>query len=126
LVQVGNAYDHSIQLRLLLPELGHRGKIESTINNAKRAVELKEERGSLAAFVWQFEPQRRGRPAELPSQSPESVALSKALKERGRTFVGPTTVYAFIQATGMVNDHVEGCVVRPKVNAARRAFQRPN
>lgn len=102
----------------------HRGKIESTINNARRAIELVEEYGSLAAFVWQFEPQGRGHPKKIPSQSMESVALSKALKERGWTFVGPTTAYAFMQAMGMVNDHVDGCVVRPKVDAARRAFKR--
>ena len=104
----------------------HRGKIESTINNAKRAIELVEKHGSITAFMWQFEPQGRGRPKEIPSQSPESVALSKALKERGWTFVGPTTVYAFMQAMGMVNDHVTGCAVRAKVNAARRSFKRPN
>ena len=76
----------------------HRGKIESTINNAKRAIELVEEHGSLAAFVWQFEPQDRGCPKKIPSQSPESVALSKAFKSQGWTFVGPATAYAFMQA----------------------------
>jgi DNA-3-methyladenine glycosylase I len=104
----------------------HRGKIESTINNAKRAIELTEAHGSLAPFVWQFEPQDRGHPKKIPSQSPESVALSKALKAQGWTFIGPTTVYAFMQAMGMVNDHVDGCVVRAKVNAARRVFKRPS
>jgi len=103
----------------------HRGKIESTINNARRAIELVEECGSLAAFVWRFELKRRGHPKKIPSQSSESVALSKALKERGWTFIGPTTTYAFMQAMGMVNDHVDGCVVRPKVDTARRAFKRP-
>ena len=119
---------NSRSVELLLKDAGivrHRGKIESTINNAKRAIELVDEFGSLAAFVWQFEPQRRGCPADLPSQSPESVALSKALKSRGWTFVGPTTVYAFMQAMGMVNDHVDGCDVRQKVNAAKRVFTRP-
>jgi DNA-3-methyladenine glycosylase I len=114
-----------LSVERLLKDAGivrHRGKIESVINNAKRAVELVEEHGSLAAFMWQFEPQRRGRPEKIPSQSPESVALSKALKQRGWTFVGPTTAYAFMQAMGMVNDHVAGCVVRTKVNAARRAL----
>jgi DNA-3-methyladenine glycosylase I len=102
----------------------HRGKIESTINNAKRAIEVVEEHGSLAAYVWQFEPQNRGCPKKLPSRSAESAALSKALKSQGWTFVGPTTVYAFMQAMGMVNDHVDGCVVRAKVDVARRRFKR--
>ncbi len=103
----------------------HRGKIESTINNAKRAVELVEEFGSLAAFFWQFEPCSNSPREKLLSDSPESRSLSKALKEHGWTFVGPTTVYAFMQAMGMVNDHVEGCFVHPKVDAARRSFKRP-
>jgi len=103
----------------------HRGKIESTINNAKRAIEVIEEYGSLAAFVWQSEPKRRLRSNKIVSQSPESAALSKALKDRGWTFVGPTTVHAFMQATGIVNDHVQDCVVHAKVESARRSFKRP-
>jgi len=104
----------------------HRGKIESTINNAARALEVIEERGSLSAYVWSFVPAAGERPARVTrevlramTQSPTSVALSKVLKRRGWTFVGPTTVYAFMQAMGMVNDHLEGCVVRAAAEAAR-------
>jgi DNA-3-methyladenine glycosylase I len=103
----------------------HRGKIESTINNAKRAVELVEEFGSLAAFFWQFEPCSKSPREKLVSESPESRSLSKSLKEHGWTFVGPTTAYAFMQAMGMVNDHVEGCHIHSKVDAARCSFKRP-
>jgi DNA-3-methyladenine glycosylase I len=101
----------------------HRGKIEAAINNARRARELIAEAGSLAAFVWSFEA-----PAAAPqtvSTSPASVALSKALKQRGWSFVGPTTVYAFMQAMGLVNDHLEDCVIHAEVAAARAAFARP-
>jgi DNA-3-methyladenine glycosylase I len=104
----------------------HRGKIEAVINNAKRARELVACEGSLAAFVWRYEPERkRTSRAQLASTSPESVALSKELKKRGWRFVGPTTVYAFMQAMGLVDDHVEGCVIRPRVERARRTFHRP-
>ena len=103
----------------------HRGKIESTINNAKRACATVEEFGSLAAFFWQWEPSPKKSREKLVSQSAESRSLSKALKERGWTFVGPTTVYAFMQAMGMVNDHVEGCFVHAKTERARRSFKRP-
>jgi len=103
----------------------HRGKIESTINNAKRAIEVVEKYGSLAAFVWQFEPRSTNRPKKIVSETRESRDFSKALKSRGWTFVGPTTIYAFMQAMGMVNDHVEGCDTHAKVEAARRAFKRP-
>ncbi|MCA8879469.1 MAG: DNA-3-methyladenine glycosylase I [Rhodobacteraceae bacterium] len=104
----------------------HRGKIAAAISNAARAQDLIAEAGSLAAFVWSFEPD----PATLPAPqslttSPDSVALSKALKARGWKFVGPTTVFAFMQAMGMVNDHAEGCVTRAKVEAARAGFARP-
>ncbi|MBX3501610.1 MAG: DNA-3-methyladenine glycosylase I [Alphaproteobacteria bacterium] len=99
----------------------HRGKIESVINNARRARAMD---GSLAAFVWRFEADRKAGPQTV-STSPESVALSKALKKQGWSFVGPTTVYAFMQAMGLVNDHAEGCVVRDKAERARRAFKRP-
>ncbi len=104
----------------------HRGKIEAVINNARRAQELVGEAGSLAAFLWRFEPA----PADLPTPQtvsilPASVALSKALKKRGWSFVGPTTVYAFMQAMGLVNDHAEGCIVRDRVTEARRAFRAP-
>ena len=110
----------------------HRGKIVSTINNAKRARELADEAGSLAAFFWRFEPGAGERPetvdlAHLRANptTAVSVRLSKNLKKRGWSFVGPTTVYAFMQAMGMVNDHLEGCVCRAKVEAERRAFMRP-
>lgn len=111
----------------------HRGKIESTINNAKRACELAAERGSLAAYFWSFEPGPEARPRRIThaavrtlSKTPESTALSKDLKARGWSFVGPTTVYAFMQAMGLVNDHLEGCVHRAPVEATRRAFRRPS
>jgi DNA-3-methyladenine glycosylase I len=104
----------------------HRGKIEAVINNARRAMELVEEQGSLAAYIWRFEPDPKtlGKP-QTASTSGASVALSKDLKKRGWGFVGPTTVYAFMQATGLVNDHVEGCVVRQHVTQARRRFVKP-
>jgi DNA-3-methyladenine glycosylase I len=104
----------------------HRGKIESTINNARRAIEIVEEYGSLAAFVWQFEPKASRRPSPLVSKTSESSALSKTLKDRGWSFVGPTTVHAFMQAMGMVNDHVKGCAIRAKAKAARTSFNRPS
>jgi DNA-3-methyladenine glycosylase I len=94
----------------------HRGKIESTLNNARRAREVREEAGSLHAYVTRFAPEAPHRdptmPFGVPATSPASVALSKDLKKRGWTFVGPTTVYAFMQAMGLVNDHVEGCFAR--------------
>jgi len=104
----------------------HRGKIEAVINNAQRAIELVEREGSIAAFVWRYEPDpaRLGVP-QTQSTSPESIALSKELKKRGWKFVGPTTVYAFMQAMGMVNDHVEGCVMREEVAQAREGFAPP-
>jgi DNA-3-methyladenine glycosylase I len=101
----------------------HRGKIESTINNARRCVELVEAEGSLARYVWRFEPDSR-RPSEL-AQTAESRALAKDLKKRGWSFVGPTTVYAFMQAMGLVNDHVEGCAARAPCEDARRALVVP-
>jgi DNA-3-methyladenine glycosylase I len=110
----------------------HRGKIESTINNARRAREIVGEAGSLAAYFWRFEPDPKTRPKRLDwetlramNTSPESVALSKDLKKRGWSFVGPTTVYAFMQAMGMVNDHVDGCFCRAEIEKARKAFTRP-
>lgn len=104
----------------------HRGKIASVINNAKRAQELVREAGSLAAFIWRFEPDpaEAGVPQTV-STSKESTALSRALKKRGWSFVGPTTVYAFMQAMGMVNDHADGCALRENSEALRRAFKRP-
>ncbi len=104
----------------------HRGKIEAVINNAARARELVQQEGSLAAFVWSYEPDPATlAPPQTATTSDASVALSKALKKRGWKFVGPTTAYAFLQAMGLINDHVEDCVVRAKVDRARRAFERP-
>ncbi|MCP5539520.1 MAG: DNA-3-methyladenine glycosylase I [Akkermansiaceae bacterium] len=110
----------------------HRGKIESTVNNARRARELRDECGSLAAYFWRFEPDPASRPKSMTwaalremSQSPESRALSKDLKKRGWSFVGPTTAYAFMQAMGLVNDHLEGCAARAAVEKKRKVFRRP-
>jgi DNA-3-methyladenine glycosylase I len=107
----------------------HRGKIEATINNARCAVQLVDDEGSLASYVWRFEPEPGSRPTKLTwaallemAQTPESRALSKDLKRRGWRFVGPTTVYAFMQAMGIVNDHVEGCDIRLLVEQARSRF----
>jgi DNA-3-methyladenine glycosylase I len=104
----------------------HRGKIEAVINNAKRARELVEREGSLSAFIWRYEPspQQLAKP-QTASTSAESIALSKALKKLGWQFVGPTTVYAFMQAMGLINDHAEDCVIRAKVERARKSFSRP-
>ena len=104
----------------------HRGKIEAVINNAKRAQELVKREGSLAAFIWRYEPDPKqlAKPQSV-STSPESTALSKDLKKLGWKFVGPTTVYAFMQAMGLINDHVADCVIRNKVEHARRNFKRP-
>ena len=110
----------------------HRGKIESVINNARRLVELRAEAGSLAAFVWRHEPRPEDRPARMDlatlmamPKTAESTALSKALRKRGWSFVGPTTIYAFMQAVGIVNDHIEGCWCRAGCEAERAAFTRP-
>jgi DNA-3-methyladenine glycosylase I len=106
----------------------HRGKIEAVINNARRAVDLVSESGSLAAFVWQFEPTPRAgglRREALEAHTDESRALARELKRRGWRFVGPTTVYAFMQAMGLVNDHLEGCAIWPHVERARAELTRP-
>ncbi|MFC6445251.1 DNA-3-methyladenine glycosylase I [Shinella zoogloeoides] len=110
----------------------HRGKIVSTINNARRAQALREEFGTLARYFWSFEPKPKERPARVDWETiranpttPTSVRLSKDLKKRGWTFVGPTTVYAFMQAMGLVNDHVEGCFCRTEVETKRNLLQRP-
>ena len=110
----------------------HRGKIESVRNNARRARDVAGEFGSLAAYVWSFEPAPDARPKRVTrdvlagmATSPEAIALSKDLKRRGFTFVGPTTVYAFMQAMGLVNDHVHDCPVRAPAEQARSAFKRP-
>jgi DNA-3-methyladenine glycosylase I len=112
----------------------HRGKIESAINNARRAIAVVEEFGSLTRYFWRWEPPTDSRPRVVTrdalmtmSWTPESMALSRDLKKRGWTYVGPTTVYAFMQATGLVNDHVEGCAVRPAIEKTRRqAGSRPS
>ena len=104
----------------------HRGKIEATINNAKRAQEMIKAEGSLAAYFWSYEPDEETLPPpQTITTSPESIAISKDLKKRGWKFVGPTTVFAFIQAMGLINDHVEGCVTREKVEKARKKLKRP-
>ncbi|PWT86058.1 MAG: DNA-3-methyladenine glycosylase I [Proteobacteria bacterium] len=114
--------------RLLKDEgiVRHRGKIEAVVNNAQRAQELVKREGSLAAFIWRYEPdaKRLARP-QTASTSAESNNLSKELKQQGWKFVGPTTVYAFMQAMGLLNDHVEGCVIRIEVERARKRFRRP-
>jgi DNA-3-methyladenine glycosylase I len=110
----------------------HRGKILATITNAQRYVALLEETGSLAAYLWSFEPDPASRPRRLDRDAlmtldttPESTALSKDLRRRGWAFVGPTTVYAAMQAMGIVNDHIEGCFARPIVEAERARLERP-
>ena len=107
----------------------HRGKIVSAVNNARRAVEVADEFGSLAAYIWGWEPEVVSRAPtskeELPASTPESTALAKDLKRRGWSFVGPTTVYAFMQSMGLVNDHLDGCFVRRECEAERAALTRP-
>lgn len=107
----------------------HRGKIESVLNNARRTCELVEERGSLATHVWSFMPEPKERPRRMTRTAvvkltacPSSVALSRDLKRRGFSFVGPTTMYALMQAMGLVNDHLEGCAFRAQVEADRQTF----
>ncbi|HPU53043.1 MAG TPA: DNA-3-methyladenine glycosylase I [Burkholderiaceae bacterium] len=110
----------------------HRGKIEAAIGNAKAARKLRDECGSLAAYVWRYEPDDSERPARLSAEvlrgmttSVQSVALSRDLKRRGWSFVGPTTMYAFMQSMGLVNDHLEECCVRQAVQEQRSRFVRP-
>jgi len=125
--------DSDIQRCLADPGIvRHRGKIVSTINNARRAIELRQEFGSLARYFWSFEPDHNDRPKVVDRATvmanpttPTSVVISKNLKKRGWTFVGPTTVYAFMQAMGLVNDHIEGCFCRVEVEAMRDALVRP-
>jgi len=104
----------------------HRGKIEAVINNAKCAKALVKQEGSLAAYFWKFEqvPDKKFKP-QSRSTSPQSEALSRELKKMGWKFVGPTTVYAFMQAMGLLNDHAKGCVIRTKVEKARKKFKKP-
>ena len=104
----------------------HRGKIEAVINNARRLRELVKREGSFAAFVWRYETDtKRHAAGTTASTSAESLALSKELRRHGWTFVGPATVHAFRQATGLINDHVEGCAIRSKAERARRGFRPP-
>ncbi|MGI9369328.1 MAG: DNA-3-methyladenine glycosylase I [Ruegeria sp.] len=102
----------------------HRGKIEAVINNARRAQELIKTETSLAAYVWRYEPMNPPEP-QTASTSPESIAMSKDLKKRGWKFVGPTTVFAFMQAMGLVNDHAIGCSMRDKAARLRHEFSKP-
>ena len=111
----------------------NRAKIDATVNNARRYADLVAEFGSLAAYVWRYEPGPQARPPVLDhaallqlGQSPESKALSKDLRRRGWSFVGPTTVYAFMEAMGLVNDHLEGCDRRPPTERERQRFRRPS
>ncbi len=121
------------RVKRLLGDAGivrHRGKIEATVQNARALRALHAGGGSLAALAWSAvggspRVNRLRRLGDAPAETPESKALSKALKARGFGFVGPTTVYAFMQAVGLVNDHVEGCASRDDVERARRAFERP-
>ena len=104
----------------------HRGKIEAVINNAKRALEMVEQEGSLATFFWRYEPvKKKPSKSQIASTSVESIALAKDLKKLGWKFVGPTTAYAFMQAMGIVNDHVVTCMSWKKVESARKIFKRP-
>jgi DNA-3-methyladenine glycosylase I len=120
--------------RLLLDPgiIRHRGKIAATINNAKRTLAIQQEFGSFAAYIWRFETALGDRPLDLSwenlrklAQTDASVRLSKDLRKRGFNFVGPTTCYAFMQAMGLVNDHIEGCFCRQDVEAERRGLTRP-
>ena len=125
------AFDDSDIKRLVLDAgiVRHKGKIESAINNARRAQELRQEFGTLSRYFWQFEPDASTRPEQITYQtlgglttSAESIAMSKDLRKRGWTFVGPTTMYAFMQAMGLVNDHIVGCSARIKASLARTVF----
>ena len=127
-------FDEADVKRLVLDAgiVRHQGKIRSTINNANRALELRQEFGTLAAYFWRFEPASHLQTPQIRRQalsgvttSPESTALSKDLRRRGWTFVGPTTMYAFMQAMGLVNDHLEGCAARARVSEARSMLQSP-
>ena len=116
------------EVELLLQNAGivrHRGKIEAVINNAKRAIEMVEAEGSLAAFFWRYAPKQPSTGTDVQAQTVESQALSKELKKRGWKFVGPTTMYALMQAMGIVNDHAPGCVTRAAVDKARKQFKLP-
>ena len=120
----------SIKIEALLKNkkiIRNKAKILSVINNAARALEVISEQGSLASYLWSFEPTSSYRePGGLiPASTPESVALAKNLKKRGWKFLGPTTVYSFMQAVGMVNDHIPECWVHPLIDTARERLSRP-
>ncbi len=126
-VQIAKFTERDVE-RLLQDEgiIRHRGKIEAVINNARQAPALASEFGSLAAFFWSFEPPEQAvHQAQQASTSAQSEAMSRALKKRGWKFVGPTTLYALMQAMGLINDHVAGCVCRQRVAQARAGFVRP-
>ena len=125
-------FDDKDEQRLLADAgiVRNRAKIVATINNARRHQSLVEEFGSFAAYAWRFEPAPRARPHDQESLlqlkfSPEAAAMSRDLRKRGWNFVGPTTVYSFMQAMGLVNDHLEGCFVAGEVDALRASFKRP-
>lgn len=125
----------NLELESLMADVGivrNRAKIEATINKARRYGDIVDEFGSLAAYVWRFEPDVSARPAVLDQRallqitfSPEAKAMSTDLLRRGWEFVGPTTAYSFMEAMGIVNDHLEGCAVRSVVDAERATFERP-
>lgn len=119
-----SAFGESDVSRLLGDEgiVRHEGKIRSTINNATRALELIDEHGSLSAYFWAWAGPETPPPIAIPATTYASTALSKDLKGRGWSFVGPTTVYAFMQAMGLVNDHIEGCYARDECAAERRSL----
>ncbi|NCG23511.1 MAG: DNA-3-methyladenine glycosylase I [Actinobacteria bacterium] len=126
------AFDES-DVKRLLGDAGivrHQGKIRSTINNAGLAIDLAGEAGSLAAWFWSFEPVKiegeRDGDWPVPATTPTSIRVAKELKKRGWSFVGPTTVYAFMQAMGMVNDHVEGCAAGEECAGERTQLVRPS
>ncbi len=124
--QVARFNQHSVEK--LLKNAGiirNRKKIEATINNAKRMSELIDELGSLTAYAWSYEPQHREETGPMYTPSPEGHAMSKDLKKRGWKFVGPTTIYSFMQSVGIVNDHLPGCAAHASVEKLRSAFRRP-
>ncbi|MEH6452115.1 MAG: DNA-3-methyladenine glycosylase I [Psychromonas sp.] len=131
--QVANFDDNDVACLLLdAGIIRHRGKIEATINNARRAIEIVDEFGSLSAYIWQWEPctvephiGKGNQDSPIPSITATSQALSKDLKKRGWKFFGPTTAYAFMQAMGLVNDHQLGCACHQTIEKKRKAFIRP-
>ena len=102
----------------------NRRKIEAVINNAKKAIEMQQEEGSLAAFFWRFEATEQVEP-QSQTTSAESIALSKALKKKGWKFVGPTTMFAFLQSMGFINDHEYSCCIRDEITRIRKQLKRP-